>query len=48
MGISKIHDRVIEKQLQNEHDEEIPKETPKERCISPEEKQKIIDNLRLR
>ena len=29
--------------INNEHDKEIPKE----RCISPEEYQKIIDDLRL-
>ena len=30
----------------NENDKEIPKDIPKERYISPEERQKIIDNLR--
>ena len=30
-----------------ENDNEIPKEIPKEKCISPEERQKIVDNLRL-
>ena len=29
----------------NETDKEIPKDIPKERYISPEERQKIIDNL---
>ena len=31
----------------NKHDKEIPKEIPKERYISPEQRQKIIDNSRL-
>ena len=31
----------------NKNDKLIPKETPKERYISPEERQKFIDNLRL-
>ena len=31
----------------NENVNEIPKEIPKERYISPKERQKIIDNLRL-
>ena len=30
----------------NENDKEMPKEIPKERYTSPEERQKIIDNLR--
>ena len=30
----------------NENDKEIPKEIPKERYISPEERQKTIHNLR--
>ena len=35
--------RFIQKiTVRNEHDKEIPKE----KCISPEERQKIIDNLR--
>ena len=29
----------------NENNKETPKEIPEERCISPEEKQKNIDNL---
>ena len=33
----------IQKTVTNEHDKEIPKE----RYISPEERQKIIDDLRL-
>ena len=30
----------------NENDKEMPKEIPRERYMSPEERQKIIDNLR--
>ena len=30
----------------NENNKEMPKEIPKERYLSPEERQKIIDNLR--
>ena len=30
-----------------DNDKEIPKETHKERCISSEERQKIVDDLRL-
>ena len=46
----KIHNRIIQK-VTNRHDKEIPKKIPKEKCIyiyiSPEERQKIIVNLRL-
>ena len=31
----------------NQHDEETPKEIPKERYISSEQRHKVIDNLRL-
>ena len=33
--------------VSNEKDKEIPEEIPKERYRSPEERQKISDNLRL-
>ena len=33
--------------LTNENDKGMSKEIPKERYLSPEERQKIIDNLRL-
>ena len=36
----------VTKISKNENDEEIIKEIPKERYISPEERQKIIDNLK--
>ena len=36
----------VTKVSKNENDEEIIKEIPKERYISPEERQKIIDNLK--
>ena len=52
---NKIADRItkVSKNLQqntsatvtNENDEEISKEVPKERIISPKERQKIIENL---
>ena len=38
-----VHHSINQKQLQNEHDKEIPEE----RYISPEKRQKIIDYLRL-
>ena len=38
-----VYHRIIQKRLQNEHDKEITKE----RYISPEGRQKIIDDLRL-
>ena len=38
-----VHHRIIQKRLKNEHDKEITKE----RYISPEGRQKIIDDLRL-
>ena len=37
----------VTKVSKNENDEEIIKEIPKERYISPEERQKIIDNLNI-
>ena len=33
--------------MTNENDKEMPKEIPKERYMSPEERQNIIDNLGL-
>ena len=36
----------VTKVSKNENDEEIIKEIPKERYVSPEERQKIIDNLK--
>ena len=41
----KICNRIIQKQL--EINMIIPKEIPKERYISPEERKKVIDDLRL-
>ena len=38
----KIHNRIIQRQLTNENDKEIPKKD-----MSPEKKQEIIDDLRL-
>ena len=35
------------KSFKNENDGEIIKEIPKERYISPEERQEIIDNLNI-
>ena len=32
--------------VKNENDKEMPREIPKEGYMSPEERQKIIDNLR--
>ena len=44
----KIHNRIIQK-VTNVHDKEIPKKIPEEKYIYiyPEERQKIIINLRL-
>ena len=41
--ISKTSKQNISKSVKNEHDKEIPEE----RYISPEERQKVIDDLRL-
>ena len=41
--VSKILQQNYSETVTNEHDKEIPKE----RYISPEERQKIIDDLRL-
>ena len=41
-GVSKNSQQNNSETVTNEHDKEIPKE----RYISPEERQKIIDNLR--
>ena len=45
--VSKSSQENNSKTVTNENDKEIPKEIHKERYTSPEEKQKIIDNLRL-
>ena len=42
-GVSKDEQKNNSETVTNEHDEEIPKE----RYTCPEERQKIIDNLRL-
>ena len=39
----KLHNKMIQRQLQMKNDKEIPKE----RYLSPEERQEIIDELRL-
>ena len=43
MGVSKISQKNNLEEVTSEHGKEIPKE----RYISPEERQKIIHNLRL-
>ena len=40
----KIHNKIISETGTNEHD----KKMPKERYVSPEERQEIIDELRLK
>ena len=42
-GFQKIHNKIIWKTVTNKHDKEIPKE----RHTFPEERQKIIDDLKL-
>ena len=44
--VSKNSQKNNSETLTNENDKKVPKEIPKERYISPEERQKIIDNLR--
>ena len=46
MKVSKNSQKNNLETVTNENDKEMPKEMPKERYMSPEEKQKIIDNLR--
>ena len=43
--VSKNSQQNNSETVTNENDKEIPKGIPKERYISPEERQKIIDNL---
>ena len=45
--VSKNSQQDNSEKLTNKYDQEIPKEIPKERYISPEKREKIIDNLRL-
>ena len=47
--ITKVSKHLQQNNLEtatNQNDKEIPKEMPKQRYISSEERQKIIDNLR--
>ena len=44
--VSKNSQKFNSERVTNENDKEMLKEIPKERYISPEERQKIIDNLR--
>ena len=44
MEVTKNSQQNISEKVTNEHDEEIPKE----RYISPEEREKIIDDLKLK
>ena len=46
MKVSKNSQKNNLETVTNENDKEMPKEMPKERYMSPEERQKIIDNLR--
>ena len=46
-GVSKNSLQNNSETVTNENDNKIPIELPKERYISPEERQKIIDELRL-
>ena len=43
--VSKNPQQNSSETVTNENDEEIPKEIPNERHASPEERQRIIDNL---
>ena len=45
--VSKESQQNHSETVTNKNNKEIPKEILKERYISPEERQKIIDNLRL-
>ena len=44
---SKIEDKITAKPSKKSHDDEVINGIPKERYISPKERQKIIDELRL-
>ena len=44
---SKIADKITAKPSKKSHDDEVINGIPKERYISPKERQKIIDELRL-
>ena len=44
--VSKKSQQNNSKKVTNENDKEISREVPKERNISPEERQEIIDELR--
>ena len=44
--VSKNSQKNNSETVTNENDKEISKEIPKERYMPPEERQKIIDNLR--
>ena len=44
---NKIADRITAKPSKKSHDDEVINEIPKERYISPKERQKIIDELKL-
>ena len=46
MKVSKNSQKNNLDTVTNKNDTEMPKEMPKERYMSPEERQKIIDNLR--
>ena len=44
--VTKNSEKNNSETVTNENYKDMPKEIPKERYISPEERQKIIDNLR--
>ena len=44
--VTKSSEKNNSETVTNKNDKEMPKEIPKERYISPEERQKIIENLR--
>ena len=44
---NKIADKITAKPSKKSHDDEVINEIPKERYISPKERQKIIDELKL-
>ena len=44
--VTKNSEKNNSETVTNKNDKEMPKEIPKERYISPEERQKIIENLR--
>ena len=44
---NKIADKITAKSLKKSHDDEVINGIPKERYISPKERQKIIDELKL-